>query len=256
MVVILIAAGAGSDLSGGGDEGASAPTAVTEPTTETTTPPQLPSVEIPDVVGMSTADARNALQEASLTDSVEKKYSNEAKGTVLKQTPRSRLEVPEGTTVELIVAQPFPKVPNVTSKNLTQARRTLRNAGFTVAIRKKNSTTQRDGDIVSQNPSGGTQARPGRTVTLVVIHTSARPDTRRASSTTAGLTTTATGARAMVGTTRSRGLRTTSRAVTPTTSTARAMVPAASSDLPRYGGRNDEVPRLGGSEPGTLADGR
>ena len=58
----------------------------------------------------------------------------------------------------------------MTSKNLTQARRTLRNAGFTVAIRKQNSTTQRDGDIVSQTPPGGTQARPGRTVTLVVIN--------------------------------------------------------------------------------------
>jgi beta-lactam-binding protein with PASTA domain len=49
---------------------------------------------------MSTAGG-DALKDEALTISVEKKYSDEAKGTVLKQTPRSRLEVPEGTTVHL-----------------------------------------------------------------------------------------------------------------------------------------------------------
>lgn len=171
VVAILIAAAAGLDP-GEGDEGASTPTrpTVTTPTEPIPpTPPPQP-VLVPDVVGLSTAGARNALQDQALTvSSVEKRYSNEAKGTVLKQTPRSSLEVPEGTAVELIVAQPFPKVPDVTSKNLTQAKRILRKAGFAVVVRKQNSTTKRHGDIISQNPPGGTEVRPGRTVTLVVI---------------------------------------------------------------------------------------
>jgi beta-lactam-binding protein with PASTA domain len=65
------------------------------------------------VVGMSTAAGGDALKDESLTISVEKKYSDEAKGTVLKQTPRSRLEVPEGTTVQIIVAPPFPRISSV-----------------------------------------------------------------------------------------------------------------------------------------------
>jgi beta-lactam-binding protein with PASTA domain len=66
--------------------------------------------------------------------------------------------------------QPFPRIPNVTSKNLTQAKRILRDAGFKVTVKKQNSITQKDGDIVSQDPPAGTEVRPGRTVTLVLIH--------------------------------------------------------------------------------------
>ncbi|HEX5913111.1 MAG TPA: PASTA domain-containing protein [Rubrobacter sp.] len=118
-------------------------------------------------MGMSTADARNALQDQSLTVSVEKKYSNEAKGTVLKQTPRSTLEVPEGTTVELIVAQPLPKVPKVVGKTLANAKRALKNAGFEVGKVTQQTSSKRKGTVISQSPDAGTSARPGRTVSLV-----------------------------------------------------------------------------------------
>ena len=173
VVFILIAVGAGSVLSEGDDEAAPSPTAVTTPTavtaptgpTSTTTSP--PPSLVPDVVGMSTADARNALQDQSLTVSVEKKYSNEAKGTVLKQTPRSSLEVPEGSTVELIVAQPLPKVPKVVGKTLANAKRALKNAGFEVGRVTQQTSSERKGTVISQSPEGGTSARPGRTVSLV-----------------------------------------------------------------------------------------
>jgi hypothetical protein len=114
--------------------------------------------------------AGDMLQESALPISIEKKYSHEPKGVVLRQTPRAGNEVDPGTIVELIVAQAFPRIPNVTSKNLVQARRILRNADFEVTVRKRDSTTQRDDDIVSESPSGGTEARPGRMVTLVVIN--------------------------------------------------------------------------------------
>jgi len=168
VVVILIAAAAGLDLSEGGDEGASTPTGptVTAPTGPTSPSPP-PSLEVPDVVGMSTADATNALQEASLTVSVEKRYSNEAKGTVLKQTPRSRLEVTEGTTVALIVAQPLPVIPNVVGDKFTAARRTLENRDFDVRVKRETSSQPKD-TVLRQSPTGGTSARPGRTVLLVV----------------------------------------------------------------------------------------
>ena len=116
---------------------------------------------------MSLAEARNALQDQTLKVFVEEKYSNEAKGTVLKQTPRSSLEVPEGTTVELIVAQPLPKIPKVVGKTLANAKRALKNAGFEVGKVTQQTSRKKKGTVISQSPDASTSARPGRTVSLV-----------------------------------------------------------------------------------------
>ena len=119
--------------------------------------------------------ARDALGEAGLVVLVTQMYSHEPKGVVLKQTPQAGRQVDEATTVEIVVSQPFPRIPDVTAKNLTQARRILKNAGFSVTVKKQDSTTQREGDIVSQSPSGGTEARSDRLVTLVVINNVCTP---------------------------------------------------------------------------------
>jgi PASTA domain-containing protein len=44
-----------------------------------------------------------------------------------------------------------------------------------VDVRLQDSTPQRDGDIISQNPAGGTEARPGRVVSLIVINNICTP---------------------------------------------------------------------------------
>ena len=171
-VVVLGAVGALNDATSD-ESGDGEPTGTTgEPTTTstptTTGPP--PPVIVPNVAGEQTEAARDLLQEADLAASIEETYSREPKGVVLRQWPEAGTEVEQGTAVGLVVAQPFPRIPNVTAKNLRQAKRTLRNAGFNVDVKQQQSTTQRDGDIVSQRPSGGTEIRPGRTVTLVVIN--------------------------------------------------------------------------------------
>jgi PASTA domain len=169
-VVVVGAVGALSDTTTG--ESGDREPATGEPTTTstaTTTPPP-PPVIVPNVAGEQTEAARDLLQDADLAASIEQTYSREPKGVVLRQWPEAGTEVEQGTAVGLVVAQPFPRIPNVIAKNLSQAKRTLRNAGFNVDVKQQQSTTQRDGDIVSQRPSGGTQVRPGRTVTLVVIN--------------------------------------------------------------------------------------
>jgi resuscitation-promoting factor RpfB len=169
-VVVLGAVGALSDTTTG-ESGDGEPT-TGEPTTTstTTTTPPPPPVIVPNVAGEQTEAARDLLQDADLAASIEQTYSREPKGVVLRQWPEAGTEVEQGTAIGLVVAQPFPRIPNVIAKNLSQAKRTLRNAGFNVDVEQQQSTTQRDGDIVSQRPSGGTQVRPGRTVTLVVIN--------------------------------------------------------------------------------------
>ena len=175
VVLILIAAGAGIA------ETTQTETEAVSPSPVTSSPqPPVPSpgetALVPDVDGKSVDDATAELQAAGLDVSVQTKLTKLApKGTVVFTAPMPGSSVEVGDTVTLTVAKPLPRIPNVRSKNLDQAKRTLRNADFKVSVRKRNSTTQRDGDIVSQNPPGGTQARPGRTVTLVVIHNVCTP---------------------------------------------------------------------------------
>jgi hypothetical protein len=171
LVLLILLAAACSQ-----GETSTEPTGAPEETTTSTVPsPPPPPTEVPNVTGEQTDAARTLLQDAELTVLVEKKYSHEPKGVVLKQTPRPGRLVDRGSTIEILVAQPFPRIPNVTTKKLTQARRILRNAGFRVAVKKQESTTQREGDIVSQNPPGGTEARPDRLVTLIVINNICTP---------------------------------------------------------------------------------
>jgi PASTA domain len=171
-VVVLAAVGALSDTTsdGSGDGEPAGTTREPTPTSTTTTATPPPPVIVPNVAGEQTEVARDLLQEADLAASIDETYSREPKGVVLRQWPEAGTEVEQGAAIGLVVAQPFPRIPNVTAKNLSQAKRTLRNAGFKVEVKQQQSTTQRDGDIVSQSPSGGTQIRPGRTVTLVVIN--------------------------------------------------------------------------------------
>jgi len=170
VVVILIAAGAGSDL-GDTDGAASTPTTVAEPTTDVTTPPTPPApsvANVPDVEGEDQSEAVGALEAAGFTVNVETKLTDaQPRGTVLRQSLRGGTEAELGSTITLLVAKPLPVIPNVVGDKLRAARRTLERRGFEVDVRKEGSS-QPKYTVIRQSPEGGTSARPGRVVTLVV----------------------------------------------------------------------------------------
>jgi hypothetical protein len=68
--------------------------------------------------------------------------------------------VEDGTTIELVVAEAFPIVPNVVGLSVVQAQRTLRKAGFEARL-VKSGTSGTPGTVTAQNPAGGSEARPG-----------------------------------------------------------------------------------------------
>ena len=168
VVVILIAAGIGSDPGEGGDEGASSPTAVTEPTTDETTSPEPSVAEVPNVQGDDQSNAVETLDAAGFTVDIEMKLTSaETRGTVLRQSIEGGTEAELGSTITLVVAKPLPVIPNVVGDKLTAARRTLKQRGFEVEVKKEGSSKPKD-TVIRQSPGGGTSARPGRVVTLVV----------------------------------------------------------------------------------------
>jgi serine/threonine-protein kinase len=132
-------------------------------------------VVVPDVVGMTTDGARNALEQAGLTVSTVTEVASEdgPAGTVIEQTPEAGEEVDEGSAVELRVstgpaAPTAVEVPDVTGASQEAASQTLLAAGFVVVVTEAASDDVQLGFVVAQRPTAGSLAAPGSAVDIVV----------------------------------------------------------------------------------------
>jgi membrane peptidoglycan carboxypeptidase len=80
----------------------------------------------------------------------------------------------EGTPPDCTPIEPSPPedpevdVPDVVGMQQSEAERTLRRAGFQVAVETAETDQAPPGQVVDQGPPGGTSAPPGSTVTIVV----------------------------------------------------------------------------------------
>jgi resuscitation-promoting factor RpfB len=177
VVASLLLAGCTESSTTEGDGGPTTPPRTTGTTATTgpagpTAPPTdepIPMTKVPDVEGMRLSNARTALKRAGLDPEADERYSKATEGTVLNQNPGRGHSVEEGTLVSLTVAKSFPHIPSVVRMTDKQAERTLRNAGFSWDIMRREYKASVSKDhVISQLPSGGTEARPGRLVRLVV----------------------------------------------------------------------------------------
>jgi hypothetical protein len=128
LLVGLVGAGVYALTSGGDDDPApvasapaAAPTSVA-PTTESPSPePTTPSptpeeqVSVPEVVGLTSAEARRALDDAGLTYRLRFRESDEEPGTVLDSRPSVGEQVEPGSRVELIIARAEPTTAPTTA---------------------------------------------------------------------------------------------------------------------------------------------
>jgi resuscitation-promoting factor RpfB len=166
IALALIATACPSDAP---DEPVAAGTTASEaPSTEVPSPSTIPETRVPRLEGKNIEKARQLAEEAGLLVLVDTKLTDQVReGTVLRQSPKPQNVVNEGASVELLLAKALPLIPSVVGDRLTRARRTLQNRGFEVQVKKETSSQPRD-TVISQNPAGGTSARPGRVVTIVV----------------------------------------------------------------------------------------
>jgi serine/threonine-protein kinase len=134
-------------------------------------PPPTELVAVPDVVGEREEDATNQLEDAGFRVQTETEFSEtEQRGRVLEQDPEAGERVEEGSPVTIIVSrgpQPVP-VPDVVGLTEEEARAELEDAGFEVGSVTPRESEEEEGTVVDQSPSGGTEARPGSAVELVV----------------------------------------------------------------------------------------
>ena len=93
-----------------------------------------------------------------------------------------------GSSVALVVAAPFPRVPAVVGKPESTGIRNLKNAGFKVKKTTQTRTTGKDGVVLSQSRPGGTRAKPNSVVRIVISNVQRRADAGGTSNCTPGYT--------------------------------------------------------------------
>ena len=128
-------------------------------------------IAVPNVVGMTSDSASSTLQAQGFAVKSVQVESQQPGGVVVAQDPSANTSAAKGSTVTISISK-GPKttaVPDVTSEDVQSAGNDLHSAGFNVhVVRQPTSDPTLDGIVMSQDPGGGTQAKPGTVVTLTV----------------------------------------------------------------------------------------
>ena len=125
---------------------------------------------VPLVNGEPVARAQAQIQAQHLRSTLVYRNSNSVKAnTVINSNPAEGNNVPANTLVTLFVSkgQAPVAVPNVVGQQQDQAAATLQSKGFKVDTKTDATSSSPAGQVISQNPSGGTAA-PGATITITV----------------------------------------------------------------------------------------
>ena len=127
---------------------------------------------VPNVVGMTVAEASDALTKAGLTAKATYKESTEyEKDYIVSQDIEGNTEVASGTVLNLVVSSGKvvgATVPDVVGKSEAEAKVILEAEGFKMQKQLQESDTVEKGNVISQNPLGATTAAQGSDVTVVV----------------------------------------------------------------------------------------
>jgi serine/threonine-protein kinase len=128
------------------------------------------SVLVPTVIGQDEVAARTILEDAGFEVAVRGVPSDSPRGTVLEQDPTAGSEADEGSTVRIDVSlgPATVGVPPVTGEPEKRARSILKDAGFTVTVDRRPSSTVRAGLAIDTEPPAGTEVTRGRTITLLI----------------------------------------------------------------------------------------
>jgi serine/threonine-protein kinase len=147
---------------------------------------------VPDVTGKQFDEAQSTLQAAGFKVTRTDKESDKAAGTVLSQNPKSGTQAAAGSTVALTVAKEPTQVdvPDVTGEDSPVAIRELSRAGFEVDPQTRDvDSPEGDGVVIEQSPTGGSKAKKGSKVTIVVGKFNPNLNPEGGNGTTTGTTT-------------------------------------------------------------------
>ena len=127
---------------------------------------------VPNVVGMTVAQASDALTKAGLTAKATYRESTEYdKDYIESQDIPGNTEVESGTVLNLVVSSGKVvgvTVPDVVGCTEAEAKVILDNEGFAMQKQLQESDSVEKGMVISQNPLGATTAAKGSPITVVI----------------------------------------------------------------------------------------
>ena len=137
----------------------------------------LPETTIPDVTGLTFAEARAQVEAIGLKarEAGQVYESKHREGTVVAQRPEAGRQVKVGRVVNLMVSGGKRKVPvpNLVGRLLTQADELLLAAELQLGeVRFEQNTSLPEGTITAQEPLGGEDTAAGNGVDLLVATSS------------------------------------------------------------------------------------
>jgi beta-lactam-binding protein with PASTA domain/predicted Ser/Thr protein kinase len=128
-------------------------------------------VGVPDVVGKGLKEARRMLKEAGLkVNTTEQPSQSVNTGQVIETRPAVGTQVERGSRVTLVVSSGPEQVavPGVVGEDKDTAVSRIEGAGLQVNVDQQETTSAPEGEVISQNPTSGTEVSAGSTVTIVV----------------------------------------------------------------------------------------
>ncbi len=131
-------------------------------------------VSIPNVEGMTQANATSKLESAGFSVKVESAASDSVdKGNVIKQSDTGTAKKGATITITVSTGAASVEVPNVVGKTESDAGAALEKAGFKYDVQPESSSTVAKGTVIRQSPSSGSSAKKGDTITIFVSKGSA-----------------------------------------------------------------------------------
>jgi penicillin-binding protein 1A len=134
--------------------------------------PQPESARVPDVVGMSRAEAVQVLVDSNFTPVAQSVPATQPKGVVVGQSPAGGSTAVAGGQVVITISDgtaPASTVPDVVGLSARRASATLSGAGFQVDVQYQATGDRKlDGTVGSQAPGAGAVLPRGSTVAILV----------------------------------------------------------------------------------------
>ncbi|MGH3977668.1 MAG: Stk1 family PASTA domain-containing Ser/Thr kinase [Pseudonocardiaceae bacterium] len=131
------------------------------------------TVPVPNLVGLTTQQAQLAVEEAGLqlsaTPQQQVVQDDNQVGKVIASNPPAGQQVPKDSPIQITVgvAPEMINVPTVVGSNIDLARRNIEGAGLQVNVEEVDAP-EPQGQVIDQNPAGGTEVEAGSAVTLTV----------------------------------------------------------------------------------------
>ena len=127
-------------------------------------------VKVPDLKGMSEAQARQELEKAGLNagSNIEENSPDEDKGTVLSTEPKKDSTVKAGSTVDLVLSSGKVEVPDVVGMTKDDACKALedKKTQLKCDVKEVETSDHAEGEVFEQSLQGGSTAEQHSTVTI------------------------------------------------------------------------------------------